>query len=92
MVRGASLIAAAAAELMLDVDDAWAVHHAVEARYDFPPLMPVEPEYQEAFTGAISALRKRRDQLGSPPWPRLLTCDVDKILRAAMRRREAELG
>lgn len=92
MVHGVGLLAAAAAENLIEVGDAWAVHQAVEARYDDPPIVPIANDYQQAFTDSVTAIRKRRDQLGSPAWPILLTHDTDKIVRAAVRRRRAELG
>jgi hypothetical protein len=86
MVCGASLLAAAAAENLVAVDEAWTVHKKVEASYDEPPLLPTEDEFEGAFQIAVSAIRTRRNQLGSPPWPRLLTHGLDAIVRAAVRQ------
>jgi hypothetical protein len=90
-VHGAALLAAAAAENLISSGDAWAAYQAVEARYDDPPLIPIADEYEPAFTDAITAIRKRRDQLGSPAWPILLTHNIDAIVRAAVRRRRQQL-
>lgn len=92
MVHGAALLAAAAAESLITVEDAWAVHQAVEARYDVPPLVPLDDEYQPAFSLSVDLIRKRRDQLGAPDWPILLTHDTDCIVRTAVKRRRQELG
>lgn len=92
MVHGAALLAAAAAESLIAVGDAWAAHQAIEARYDVPPLVPLEDEYQPAFSLAVDLIRKRRDQLGAPNWPVLLTHDTDRIVRTAVKKRRQELG
>lgn len=92
LVRGVSLLAAAAAENLIGVDQAWAVHRAVEARYDDPPIMPITPAFEQAFADAVTALRATRNSQGSPPWPRLLTCGADRIVKAAVRHRNKQLG
>lgn len=92
MIHGASLLACAAADNLIAVEDAWAIHQAVEARYDLgPPLMPIDDEYGQAFSDAVTVIRKTRDKLGSPPWPHLLQHGPDRILQAAVRRRRAQL-
>lgn len=92
LVRGVSLLAAAAAESLIGGDQAWAVHRAVEARYDDPPIMPITPAFEQAFADAVTALRSTRNIQGSPPWPRLLTCGADRIVKAAVRHRNKQLG
>ena len=92
MVHGAALLAAAAAENLISTGDAWAAHQAVEARYDDPPLIPIDDNYEQAFVDAATAIRKRRDQLGAPAWPILLTHNTDAIVRAAVRRRRQQLA
>lgn len=86
MVHGASLLAAAAAENLIATDDAWRVHQQVEATYDRPPLLPVDDEFERAFVVAVEAIRGKRNKLGSPDWPRLLTHGLDPIVRAAVKR------
>jgi hypothetical protein len=92
MVHGAALLAAAVAENLISEGDAWATHKKVEARYDDPPLVPVSDDYEPAFAAAVQAIRKKRDLLGQPPWPILLTHGTDAIVRAAVRRRREDLG
>jgi hypothetical protein len=92
MVHGAALLAAAAAESLITVGEAWTAHQAVEARYEVPPLVPVEDEYEPAFSLAVDLIRKRRDQLGAPNWPILLTQDTDRIVRTVVKKRRQELG
>ncbi len=86
MVHGASLLAGAAAESLIATEKAWRVHQQVESRYDDPPLLPVDDSYEQAFVTAVNAIRGKRSKLGSPDWPRLLTHDLDKTVRAAARR------
>ncbi len=40
---------------------------------------------------AVTAIRKKRDLLGSPAWPILLTHNTEAIGRAAVRRRRQQL-
>lgn len=91
MVHGASMLAAAAAESLIPVGDAWAVHQAVEARYDAPPLLPVDDEYAPAFSLAVDLIRSVRNKLGQPNWPILLTHGTDRIVRTAVKKRRQEL-
>lgn len=53
--------------------------------------MPISPDYEQAFEWAVTAIRKRRDQAGSPSWPKLLTLELDPIVKAAVSKRWREL-
>jgi hypothetical protein len=92
MVHGATLLAAATAESMISEGEAWAAHQAVESSYDDPPVLPIEDDYQPAFADAVTAIRKKRDQIGSPDWPKLLANELDPVVRAAVRKRRKELA
>ncbi len=90
-VWGATMLAAAAADNLISLGEAWSAHQAVEARYDDPPVMPISPDYEQAFEWVVTAIRKRRDQAGSPAWPKLLTLELDPIVKAAVSKRWQEL-
>jgi hypothetical protein len=92
MVHGAALLAAAAAENLITLEEAWAAHQALEARYDVPPLLPVDDDYAPALSLAVDLIRAKRNSLGQPNWPILLTHDPDRMLRSAVSRRRKELG
>jgi hypothetical protein len=84
MIHGASLLACAAAESLIDIEDAWRVHQAVESRYDDPPLLPIDDRYARAFQQPVQAIRARRNALGSPAWPILLTHGPERIIKKAV--------
>lgn len=90
-VWGATMLVAAAAENLIDLGTAWEVHQAVERRYDTPPVLPTAPEYKQAVEWAVTAIRNRRDQLGSPRWPRVLALGLDPIVKGCVSRRYREL-
>jgi hypothetical protein len=86
MVHGVTLLAGGAAENLIATDEAWRVHQRIESRYDDPPLLSVNGEFEEAFITAVDAIRGKKSKVGSPDWPRLLTHDLDGIVKSAVRR------